>query len=115
MILNQLEAGALSVVEAAALAGISQRQLRRLRRAYERQGAEALAHGNRGRPPVNAIAPLVRQQVVAVATSRYPRLSQQDLVAILAAEDHLVLSRPTVNRILRAAGIVSPHRRGASP
>jgi len=71
MILNQLGSGSLASQEAAGLLGISERQLRRLRRAYEERGAAALAHGNRGRSPVNVVTASVRQQVVMLATTRY--------------------------------------------
>src|SRR5438094_921004 len=68
MILNQLGSGSLASQEGAGLLGISERQLRRLRRAYEERGAAALAHGNRGRAPVNVVTASVRQQVVMLAT-----------------------------------------------
>ena len=38
------------MAEAAALVGLSVRQLRRLRGAYRQRGARALVHGNRERP-----------------------------------------------------------------
>src|SRR5438132_1091141 len=43
MILNQLGSGSLASQEGAGLLGISERQLRRLRRAYQERGAAALA------------------------------------------------------------------------
>ena len=49
MVLNQLGSGALVNSEAAALLGLSIRQVRRLRGQYGRRGAAALSHGNRGR------------------------------------------------------------------
>lgn len=52
MILNQLGSGSLSSAEAAALVGLSERQVRRLRRAYEARGASALAHGKSSTEPV---------------------------------------------------------------
>jgi hypothetical protein len=39
MVLNHVGSGAISGKEAAALLGLSERQLRRLRRAYEQEGA----------------------------------------------------------------------------
>ena len=52
LLLNHLQSGALVNAQAASLLGISIRQVRRLRRRYEAEGAAALAHGNRGRRPV---------------------------------------------------------------
>ena len=111
MVLNQVGSGLLSSEQAAGLLGISERQLRRLRRGYEQEGAKALAHGNRGRPPANAVAAAVRQHVVTLATSRYQGFNHQHLTEMLAEHEQIDLSRPTVHRILKAAGVVSPRRR----
>jgi transposase len=110
MILNQVGSGLLSSEQAAGLLGISERQVRRLRRAYAEKGAAALAHGNRGRQPPNAVAAAIRQQVVELARARYPGFNQQHLTEMLAEHEQLVLSRPTVRRILLEAGIRSPRR-----
>src|SRR2546422_961452 len=50
VILNALERGELMMAEAATLVGLSVRQLRRIRRAYRRWGAQGLVEGSRGRP-----------------------------------------------------------------
>jgi hypothetical protein len=52
MVLNRLEVGQLTAAEAAVLLRLSERQVRRLCAAYRKEGAGALAHGNRGRKPV---------------------------------------------------------------
>ena len=49
-ILNHVLQGLLRVHEAAVLLGVSERQAWRLLAAYRKEGAAALAHGNRGRP-----------------------------------------------------------------
>src|SRR5947209_15439607 len=111
MILNQLGSGSLASQEGAGLLGISERQLRRLRRAYEERGAAALAHGNRGRSPVNVVTASVRQQVVMLATTRYHGFNHQHLTEMLVEREQIELSRPTVHRILKEAGVVSPRKR----
>ena len=108
MVLNQVGPRLLSAEQAAAVLGISERQVRRLRRIYEAEGAAALAHGNRGRRPANAVAAAVRRQVVELATHRYQGFNQQHLTEMLAEQEGLILSRPTVRRILLEAGIRSP-------
>ena len=45
--------GAITLVEASMQMGVSYRQAKRLKRAFTSGGIEALAHGNRGRPPAN--------------------------------------------------------------
>ena len=51
MILTAVAEGRLAAGEAAGLMGLSGRQVRRLRRAFVREGPAALVHGNRGRRP----------------------------------------------------------------
>lgn len=111
MVLNHVGSGALTGKEAAALLGLSERQLRRLRRAYERDGAKALAHGNRGRRPPNALDPQLKAQVIHLAKTRYLGFNQQHFTEMLAEREAIQLSHATVNRLLTEAGIVSPRRR----
>src|SRR5712692_3360242 len=111
VVLNQLESGPLVTREAAELLGLSERQVRRLRRGYGKQGADALVHGNRGRPAHNAVSAEIAQRVVELARTTYAGFNQQHLTEILAEQESIQLSRPTVRRILAAAGISAPRRR----
>src|SRR6266568_2005674 len=54
-VLNQVLAGSLTLPEGAAVLGLSVRQLKRLKRRYRQRGPAALLHGNRGRPPWQAV------------------------------------------------------------
>ena len=67
MVLNHIESGALVSREAAELLGLSVRHLRGLRTAYRKQGAAAVAHGNRGRRPAHALDPELARKVVELA------------------------------------------------
>ena len=51
MVLNQVGRGVVTCREASALLHLSLRHARRLLAAYRKEGAAALAHGNRGRKP----------------------------------------------------------------
>lgn len=114
LVLNQLESGALVNQEAADLLGLSVRQLRRLHSAYRVAGAAALAHGNRGRRPAHALDPDIAKRVVELATSTYQGFNQQHLTEMLGEREHIQLSRVSVHRILKAAGIAPTRRRRAS-
>lgn len=111
MVLNALDRRALLMAEAAALLGLSTRQVRRLRRAYRRDGPRALVHGNRGRPSPRRVAEPIRARVMHLAQTVYVGVNHTHLSELLAERDAIVLSHPTVHRILRAAGIRSPRRR----
>jgi transposase len=111
LVLNQLEAGVLSPAQAGQLLGLAERQLRRLRARYRQVGAGALVHGNRGRRPVNAVDPDLVKRVVELAQTTYLGFNRHHLTEILAERGEIHLSRPTVHRLLRAAGISAPRVR----
>ena len=87
------------------------RQLRRLLAGYRKEGVTALAHGNRGRRPVHAVSEDTRKCVIALAQDRYAGFNHHHLTELLAEREGLVLSRPSVWRILSSAGLRSPRRR----
>ncbi len=55
MVLNRLERKDMEAGGAAAVLGISERQVWRLLAAYREEGAAGLVHGNRGRKPANML------------------------------------------------------------
>jgi hypothetical protein len=63
-VLNQIEGKKLTVDSAAILFELTPRHIWRLLAAYRKEGASALAHGNRGRKPCNGTEDMIRQQVV---------------------------------------------------
>lgn len=100
-----------SVQEAATVLGVSERQVWRLLAAYREEGAAALAHGNRGRPPTNVTPAALREQVVTLVQERYGGVNHTHLVELLAEREGVVLSRSTVRRLLGQAGLSSPRQR----
>jgi transposase len=112
MVLNRLLVGQLTAAEAAVLLKLSERQVRRLFAAYQKEGAAALAHGNRGRKPVQSISEEVRRQVIELATTTYAGCNYQHLRDLLAERDGIELSRASVRRIVLAAGMHSPRQQG---
>ena len=110
-LLNEVESRKMTVVRAAASMGLSERHVYRLLARYRLEGAAALAHGNRGRPSPRRIAERVRAQVVELLKAEYPDYNDYHLTDILAEEQHLLLSRSTLRRIRREAGLPSPRKR----
>jgi transposase len=100
------------VGEGAKLLGISARQMKRLRRKMKRGGIEALVHGNRGKAAWNKTALEEREKVIELAGERYHGLNDTHLTEKLKEKEKIVLSRPTVRRLLRAAGIAAVRKRG---
>ena len=100
-----------SVGEAAQLLGVSERHTWRLLAAYRMEGAAALAHGNRGRLPVNTIAATGQAQVITLARQRYLGTNHTHLTELLAERESIALSRSTMRRFLVGVGLDSPRRR----
>ena len=100
--------------EAAKIMGVSERQGWRILAAYRKEGAAALAHGNRGRKPVNATPLALREQVIATVKERYSGVNHTHLAELLEEREGITLSRSTLRRLLTGAGLPSP-RRGRSP
>jgi len=105
--------GRLTAGEAAELMGLSERHVRRLRHAFVRDGPAALVHGNRGRKPAHALDSGLRERVATLAAGLYCGCNDQHLTELLAEREGIALSRSSVRRILRAAGLRSPQRRRA--
>ncbi|HEX5504499.1 MAG TPA: ISNCY family transposase [Thermomicrobiales bacterium] len=112
-ILQHVEQGQRSCAAAAALLGMATRQLRRRRAASREQGAAGLAHGNRGRQPAHTLPAALRQQVIDLAQGQYRGCNDQHLSELLAERAGLTLSRASLRRILRAAGLPSPRQHHA--
>jgi len=69
-VLNCVLEHQLPIAQAAEIMGVSERHTKRLLAAYRRHGAAALAHGNRGRRPHNAV-PEAAAAVVKFASNGY--------------------------------------------
>jgi hypothetical protein len=91
MVISEMERGELGGRDGAAVLGITLRHLRRVVAAYREDGVVALAHGNRGRKPVNAIGEAIRQRVVDLAGSTYGGFNQQHFTELLAEREGIAL------------------------
>jgi transposase len=91
-VMNLVLEGRMGVEEAASVIGLSKRQAWRILKAYREQGALALAHGNRGRQPSNAIPEELRQRVVNLARTTYAGLNHTHFSEMLAEREGVMLS-----------------------
>jgi transposase len=111
MVIGEVEKGEVGGREAAAVLGISVRHLRRIMATYREEGVAALAHGNRGRKPANAIGEGMRRHMVELAASTYSGFNQQHFTELLGEREGIHVSRSSVRNILLASGIRSPRKR----
>lgn len=96
---------------AAEVLGLSVQHLKRILAAYRKEAAEALAHGNRGKTPCNALDAGTKDRVVELAQSTYTGCNHQHFTELLAEREGIILSRSTVRRFLVEEGVNSPRKR----
>jgi len=106
--------GGIKLAQASGLMGVSERHAWRLLAAFRREGAAAIAHGNRGRTPQITTDPAIQDRVRNLAKRTYEGLNHTHLTEVLAEREGIDLSRSTVRRILLSVGIKS-HRKRRAP
>ena len=110
-VLNSVLEYQLPIAQAAEIMGVSERHTKRLLAGYRKDGAAALAHGNRGRKPHNAVPETAAAAVVKLASNGYTGTNHTHLTELLREREGIDLTRPTVRRILVRAGLGSPRSR----
>lgn len=105
--------GDLACASAAALLGLSLRQIKRLKKRMREDGEAALAHANRGRPSPRRLPERTGQAAVRLAPCKYAGFNDQHLCEKLNEVEGLQLSRETLRRLLRKEGLGSPRKRRA--
>ena len=111
LVLNEVERKKLKLSEAAYLLKISERQGWRLLAAYRHEGAAGLAHGNRGRKPINTLSGDTREKVLSLARAKYAGFNHCHLTEKLSECEKVLISRSAVRRILMSEGLRSPRKR----
>lgn len=110
-VLTKVLKGERTMTEAAAALELSERQVWRLRVAFERSGPAGLAHANRGRASPRRLDEELRRTVIGLARERYRGINDCHLAELLAEREGLTISRQSLQRILRAAGLGPKRRR----
>lgn len=111
---GRVERGALTNGQAAQILGLSERQVRRMRRRVQEQGRAGVVHGNAGRTSAQRLTQGIRELIVELRSTKYAGFNDRHFTEKLVEVEQLLVSRGTVRRVLRAAGIPSPRRRRAS-
>jgi hypothetical protein len=82
-----------------------------MRKRFAGKGAAGLVHGNAGRCPKHRTSHEIREQVVMLRRGKYDGFNDQHFTEKLVEVEGLGLTRETVRRILRGAGIGPPRKR----
>jgi transposase len=101
----------LTVVEAALVLGVSDRQCYRIKGRVSEQGAKGVVHGNRGRPSKRKIKEKTVKRIVELARGKYRGFNDRHLTEKLSEEEQIEFCREKIRQILRCEGIASPRKR----
>lgn len=104
-IVERVERGEMTIAEGARSLGVSCRQMQRVRKRVRRAGQAGIVHGNAGRAPTHKTTKLVRDRVIALRRGPYDGFNDQHFTEKLVEVEGLEISRASVRRILRSAGI----------
>jgi transposase len=110
-VIQRVYRGELTVVQAALVMGVSERQGYRIKARVGKAGAKGVVHGNRGRRCKRKIKEKMVRRVVELARGKYQGFNDHHLTEKLKEQEQIELSREKVRRILRAEGIASPRKR----
>jgi transposase len=109
-VMQRMKEKRLKQKQAAAMLGLSVRQVKRLYRAYRKQGVKGLVSKRRGKPSNHRLDAGVAQQALDLIKEKYedfgPTLAHEKLTEV----HHLQLSRESVRQIMIAEGVWKPKR-----
>jgi transposase len=111
VVIENAVAGRVSVGEAAEALGRSARQVKRLKQIFDCSEPSWVLHGNQSRVPVNRTPEELRRRIIELARGKYAGFNDTHLREKLEREEAIAVSRSTVRRILRTAGLRSPQKR----
>jgi transposase len=110
IVMKQLGEQRLSIVEAAAVLGLSYRQGKRVWRRYQLQGDLGLVHAGRGKPGKRAKPAELKARILSRYVERYPDFGPT-LAAEYLAQEGLEVDHETLRRWLLAQGKPRSRRR----
>jgi transposase len=111
-VLRMLTSGKITVPEASADLGITERHCYRLKAAYQARGDAALVHGLRGRQSNFRYPAEVREEVLALIRRRYIGFGPTHLSELLSQEHGVDLDAETLRRWMLTAGLWQRARKG---
>ena len=110
-VIQRVFRGELTVIKAALVLGISERQCYRVKARVSKAGAKGVVHGNRGRPCKRKIKEKTVKRIVELARGKYKDFNDHHLTEKLQSEEKITLCREKLRQLLRSHGIASPRKR----
>ena len=108
-VLSKANAGFITVREASEALGLSERQVKRLKKKVREDGADGVIHGNTGKLPSNKISDETRVEILRLRKlPEYTNSNFLHFTEILERDHGIVVSHMSVCAILKSAGIRPP-------
>jgi len=104
-LIKMVEGRKITLREAGEKMGVSYRHAKRIRRAIREKGIKGLVHGNRGQPSKRRIDDALREKVLGLSKGIYRGFNDTHFTEKLRECEGMVLSRETVRKLRRRAGI----------
>ncbi len=109
-VIHRVIDGKFSISQAACALALSERQIKRLKAGVIKEGESFVIHKNTGRKPAHALPEEIRQKIITLVTNKYFGANHSHLSELLAKYEGIVVSQPTLHRILTSNGIKSPKK-----
>jgi len=110
-VMGLVEAGKITLREGAEKIGMSYRQTKRIRKRIQERGVKGLIHGNTGNPSNHRMKEEIQAKVLQLSRKVYGEFNDQHFTEMLVGEEGIEVSRETVRKIRRAAGIGPKRKR----
>jgi len=110
-IIQHVESKQISQVEGARQLGLTTRQVRRLQRKHEQEGAAGFASKRRGQPSNNKLSSALKEEVVKLIKTNYPDFGPTFANEKLTEKHELKLSVESTRQIMIKEGIWKGKRR----
>jgi len=110
-VMGLVEAGKITLKEGAEKIGMSYRQTKRIRKRVQEKGGKGLIHGNTGKPSNHRMKEGIKAKVLKLSQRVYGEFNDQHFTEKLAEEEGIEVSRETVRKIRRAAGMGPKRKR----
>jgi transposase len=104
-VLNQVTQGRMTATTAANVLGLSRRQVHRLLKVFQTDGAAAIRHKARGRKSNHRIDPGIRDYAIALVKEAYVDFGPTLAAEMLAERHDVKVSRETLRKWMQDAGI----------
>ena len=103
-VISAANEGRMTKGEAAAILGLSVRQVQRIKGRVKRDGPSGVRHGNRDRPSCRAFPSELKERVIALANEKYFDFNFSHLSEMLSEQEGIKVNRETLRQWLRPEG-----------